>query len=77
MKELIMDGMIKGASMKRFTIEFKHTVEESYTAIIDAETEDEALELFDDDPFSYLIDGEPDDVQGLRIDITNVEGEDL
>lgn len=63
--------------MKRFTIDFKHTVEETYTAIIDAETEEEAMEMFNESPFDYLMDEEPSQVDGLSIDVINTEEEDI
>ena len=58
--------------MAKYEIDFKHTVEESYTAIIEADSKDEALEMFDNDPFEYLIDEYPFDDQGLSIDVIEV-----
>lgn len=63
--------------MKIFQIKFKHTVEETYTANVEAMTESQALELFDENPFDY-VEGEPEDTQGLDIDIigTKIKGID-
>ena len=61
--------------MAKFEITFKHTEESTYTASIEAETKEEALQIFDDAPFDYLVDEEPSEVQGLDIEIENVERE--
>jgi hypothetical protein len=61
----------------KFAIKFKHTVEQTYTAIIEAENEVDAIAIFDEEPFEYLEDEEPSDEQGLRIDIIDVEEIDL
>lgn len=57
----------------KYAIEFKHIVEQTYTAIVEAETEEEARNLFDKDPFSNLEDDEPSNEQGLEIIINSVE----
>lgn len=58
--------------MKTFEITFKHTIEETYTAHIEAETEDEARELLEDEGFDHLVDEEPSNIDGLRIDIIKI-----
>lgn len=58
--------------MKEFKIKFEHTLKETYTAVIEAESEEEALEIFEEYPFDYLKDDEPEDVNGLNIDIISV-----
>jgi hypothetical protein len=55
--------------MAKFEIKFKHTVEESYRAVIEAETMDEALAVFDDEPFDHLENDEPYNTQGIEIEI--------
>ena len=62
-------------NIKKFRIKFKHTVEETYTAIIEADTKDEALSIFDDGPFDHLENEESEDSQGLNIEIIDVEEE--
>ena len=53
-----------------YKITFKHTVEETYEAFVEASCEAEALELLDDDPFNYVdCSKDPINVQGLKIDI--------
>jgi hypothetical protein len=56
-----------------YQITFIHTVEQTYTALIEAESEEEARKMFDDEPFDHLVDEEPSDTQGLEIKITNIE----
>lgn len=55
--------------MKEYEIKFKHTIEENYTARVKAESMEQALTLFDDDPFAGVEDEESESTQGLRIDI--------
>lgn len=64
--------------MKKFRVEFKHTVEESYVAYVEAENEKEAKELVNENPFDFVSeeDEEPFDVQDISseiVDITQVE----
>lgn len=61
--------------MKTFKIEFKHTVEQWYIATVEAETKEEAKELFEESPFDYLLeeDQDPFDVQGLTLDIEEIK----
>lgn len=58
--------------MKEYKIKFKHLVEQTFTAIIEAEDENHARQLFDEDPFSNLEDEEPANEQGLDIEIISV-----
>jgi len=58
--------------MKKFKITFKHTVEEWYETIVEAETREEAEEVFDDDPFMN-VNEDPFDTQGLEIEIDDIE----
>jgi hypothetical protein len=55
--------------MEKYRIKFKHTVEQTYCAVIKAKTKDEALEKFDEDPFGFLENEEPEDEQGLNIEV--------
>jgi hypothetical protein len=57
----------------RYRVKFKHTLEEHYSAIVECNSEDEAIEIVEDSPFDYLENEDPDDSQGLRIDIIDVE----
>jgi len=56
--------------MKAFQIKFKHVSEEYYTAKVSAETEEEAKEKFEEDPFDFLSDEQPykSDGQGVSIE---------
>jgi len=58
--------------MKKFEITFTHYVEITYIAIVEAQNKHIARELFDEDPFEYITDDEPDE-QGVDIEITYIE----
>jgi hypothetical protein len=57
--------------MTTFKITFKHNVDDFYTATVEAETKEQAIEKFEDSPFDYLLeeDEEPFDTQGNTLDI--------
>lgn len=55
--------------MKKFEVKFKHLIEETYTSLIEAETEEEAMKIFDEEPFDHVISEDPEDIQGLDIEI--------
>jgi len=57
--------------MPKFKITFKHTVVETYTTIIEADNEREALELFDESPFEEHC--EEIEEQGLDIEVVSTE----
>lgn len=60
--------------MKKYEIKFKHVVELEYTSVVYAESESEARDAFENDPFEGVDnDQEPDDEQGLSIQIKSVE----
>jgi hypothetical protein len=52
-----------------YVIEFKHLVEQTYKAIVEADSKEEAVRIFNEDPFSNLEDEDPIDEQGLEITI--------
>ena len=56
----------------KFEIKFKHTLEQTYTSIVYADNEKEALEKFDDDPFNELVSEDCEDEQGLEIEVLEV-----
>ena len=57
--------------MKKWKIEFKHTVEQTYETIIEAETQEEAEKIFDEDPFGNDV-GDPINEQGLTIELEEI-----
>ena len=59
--------------MKKFKIEFKHTVEQYYTAIVESETKEKAVEIWEDSPFDYLENDEPYVEQGLKLNIVKID----
>ena len=60
-----------------YYIKFKHVIEETWTAVVNADTEEEAIEMFEDDPYEYVDDEQPEDSQGLEIKIIGVEESEL
>lgn len=63
----------KELKMKKFKIEFKHTVAEYYTAHIKAETESDARVAFYEDPFGFADDDTPNNSEGLDVEIDDLE----
>lgn len=51
--------------MATYTIDFKHTKETKYTAIVEAEDYEKAMDLFEEDPFAYVTDVTNDKDPGL------------
>ena len=60
----------------KYIINFTHTVEETYEAIVEASSKEEAKELFNEDPFGFITTEEPIEVQGLYININSITKED-
>lgn len=58
--------------MKKYVIKFEHVEESTYTAIVEAESYEEAMDIFEESPFDYLEDEEPDSVQGLTYHVSEV-----
>lgn len=60
--------------MKKFEINFKHTLEHSYRATIEAESKEEAEKIFEDEPFDHFEenDDEPYETSGLDIKILEI-----
>lgn len=58
--------------MKKYVIKFNHVEESKYTAIVEAESYEEAMDIFEESPFDYLEDEEPDSVQGQAFYISKV-----
>jgi hypothetical protein len=58
----------------KFEIRFKHKIAEYYTCIVEADSEEKALEMFDEDPFDCgEIAGEPYKVNGLSVDVIEIK----
>lgn len=58
--------------MKKYVINFSHVEESKYTAIVEAESYEEAMDIFEESPFDYLEKEEPDNVQGLTYHVSEV-----
>ena len=58
--------------MKKYVIKFEHVEESTYTAIVEAESYEEAMDIFEESPFDYLEDEEPDSVQGQAFHVSKV-----
>lgn len=58
--------------MNKYVIKFSHVEESEYTAIVEAESYEEAMDIFKESPFDYLEDEEPDSVQGQAFHVSKV-----
>lgn len=58
--------------MKKYVIKFEHVEENTYTAIVEANSYEEAMVIFEESPFDYLEKEEPDNVQGLTYHVSEV-----
>ena len=59
--------------MKKYIIKFNHICESTYTAVIEAKSKEEAEEIFNEAPFDYLVNEEPEDEQALDIRIISIK----
>ena len=58
--------------MNKYVIKFSHVEESEYTAIVEAESYEEAMDIFEESPFDYLEDVEPDSVHGHASHVSRV-----
>ena len=58
--------------MNKYVIKFSHVEESTYTAIVEANSYEEAMDIFEESPFDYLEDEEPDSVQGQAFHVSKV-----
>lgn len=58
--------------MKKYVIKFEHVEESTYTAIVEANSYKEAMDIFEESPFECIEDEEPDTVQGLMYHVSEV-----
>ena len=58
--------------MKKYVIKFEHVKESTYTALVEANSYEEAMDIFEESPFERIEDEEPDTVQGLKYHVSEV-----
>lgn len=58
--------------MNKYVIKFSHVEESEYTAIVEAESYEEAMDIFEESPFEYLEDEEHDGVNGIDYYVSKV-----
>ena len=58
--------------MKKYVIKFEHVEESTYTAIVEANSYEEAMDIFEESPFEYTKDEEPDITQGVAWNVRRV-----
>ena len=58
--------------MKKYVIKFEHVEESTYTAIVEANSYEEAMDTFEESPFEDTKKEEPDNVQGLMYHVSEV-----
>ena len=56
--------------MKTYRIKFEHVEESTYTAVVEANSYEEAMDIFEESPFDYLENEEPDNVQGQAFHVS-------
>lgn len=59
----------------KYYIVFKHTIEEKYKAEVEADSEKEAKEIFEESPFDYVV-GDIVDSEGLDYHIDSISKAD-
>ena len=58
--------------MKKYVIKFEHVEESTYTAIVEANSYEEAMDIFEENPFDYTKKEEPDKTQGVAWNVSEV-----
>lgn len=58
--------------MNKYVIKFEHVKESTYTALVEANSYEEAMDIFEESPFECIEDEEPDTVQGLTYHVSEV-----
>ena len=58
--------------MKKYVIKFEHVEESTYTAIVEANSYEEAMDIFEESPFEYTKKEELDTAQGLTYHVSEV-----
>lgn len=58
--------------MKKYVIKFEHVEESTYTDIVEANSYEEAMDIFEESPFECIEDEEPDTVQGITYHVSEV-----
>lgn len=58
--------------MKKYVIKFEHVEESTYTAVVEANSYEEAMDIFEEGPFDYIEDEESDTVQGQAFHVSKV-----
>lgn len=58
--------------MKKYVIKFEHVEESTYTAVVEANSYEEAMDIFEESPFECIEEEEPDTVQGLTYHVSEV-----
>lgn len=58
--------------MKKYVIKFEHVEESTYTAIVEANSYEEAMDIFEENPLECIEEDEPDTVQGLTYHVSEV-----
>lgn len=68
-----IDKFNRAGEMKKFKIEFTYVIKEHYEIEVEAETEDEAKEIFDTNPHDFCFNTDPLESHGLEVEINSIE----
>lgn len=62
--------------MNKYVIKFSHVEESKYTAIVEAESYEEAMDVFEKNPFAYAKKEEPDNRKSFDWNVSEVKRDD-
>lgn len=61
--------------MKKFTIKFSRVVENKYTAEVEAENYEQAMDLFEKNPFDFVTESNPEEINTIDYCVSIVTDE--
>ena len=60
-----------------YKIEFTHTEESKYYAVIEADSKEEAIMICESEPFDHLESEEPHEVNGIDVEVNREDIEEI
>lgn len=62
--------------MKKFTINFEHVIHNNYVAEVEAENYEQAMDLFEENPFKFVNTVNPETAKTIDYCVNNITNED-
>lgn len=62
--------------MKKFTINFEHVIHNNYVAEVEAENYEQAMDLFEENPFSYVKTANPETAKTIDYCVNQVTNDE-